>query len=222
MQDFNQFADDWLDPDGSQKALHRIHPLRMEFILKHIPKAPASIWDAGCAAGLIANDLAAINYDVYACDAAKELVKAARGRAKELGLNTQFKTQPIEKHRPSTPYQAIICSEVIEHVEEPNEILEHFDQCTEKDSVLVISTINRTFEAFIKAIVGAEYILNIIPKGTHRYEKLVTPSEIISPLQKMGWQLLDLTGIDYNPWTEKASLCRSVNINYILAMKKIK
>ena len=123
-------------------------------------------------------------------------------------------------HKAKTPYDAIICSEVLEHVNELNQTLDHFDTQLKPGGILLITTINRTVMSFLGAIVGAEYILGLLPRGTHRYEKLIKPAQIITPYQKIGYTLIDMSGLSYNPLTKKASLCRQVDINYMLALKK--
>ena len=217
MSEFDQFAKSWHQPDGPMEALHRIHPIRMAFIEEFLPEKPIKILDAGCAGGLIALDLAAQGHQVTGVDLSNDLIEQARIKANEKDLNIQWISDSLESFTPQDNFDMVICSEVLEHIAEPMKVLSRLTSFLNPGGILIISTINRTLLGFLTAIVGAEYILNLVPKGTHRFNDLINSAQLIQSIEREGLSLKRLSGIGYNPLSKKAKLVRDTSVNYILA-----
>ena len=220
MNQFDEHASRWLDPNGPMRSLHHIHVPRMKFIKQHLDDEALTILDGGCAAGLISLDLAKMGHHVTGIDQSAELIRIARNEAEKRELSIQFDACAIEQYQADVSYDMIILSEVLEHVEDHQQAIEHLSTYLKPGGKLIISTINRNLKSFLGAIVGAEYILNLVPKGTHRFRDFIQPSELINPLLGKKYQLTALSGIHYNPFTSRASLTRNVDINYIFAVTK--
>lgn len=217
MNDFNQYAKTWHQPHGPMQALHHIHPIRMSFIQEFLSKPPLKILDAGCAGGLISLDLAKLGHQVTGVDLSPDLIEQARIKSDELKLNIQWVNCALESFEPNEKYDMVICSEVLEHVTDPLQITKRLISHLNPDGTIIISTINRTLTAFASAILGAEYLLQIIPKGTHRYDGFIDSKQLIYSIEETGLILKRLSGICYNPLTYSAQLTRDTSVNYILS-----
>ena len=222
MSEFDQYASSWHQPDGPMGALHQIHPVRMAFIKPFLPKEPLRILDAGCAGGLISLDLAALGHQVTGIDLSLAMIQQAEIKSKEQDLSIDWIQSPIQSFQSEQNFDMIICSEVLEHIDEPLSALQHLISMLAPKGTLIVSTINRTLNAFISAIIGAEYLFNIVPKGTHRFDGLIDSRQLISFVEKEGLSLSRLSGISYNPLSKHAQLTRDTSVNFILAAKRPK
>jgi 2-polyprenyl-6-hydroxyphenyl methylase/3-demethylubiquinone-9 3-methyltransferase len=219
---FARHADEWWDPEGPFKPLHALNPVRLRYIDDAVPLAGRTVLDAGCGGGLLAEAMAARGARVTGIDAGAEAISAAERHARESGLPVRYETGTIEEYAASSgaKFDVITCMELLEHVPEPVSILRAAATLLEPGGHLVLSTINRTPQAFLAAIVGAEYIAGLLPRGTHDYARFIRPSELAAWLRAAGFTVLDVTGVRYLPWANRCMLARSPAVNYMMHARK--
>ena len=230
VQHFAGLAHDWWNPHGKFRPLHQIGPARLEFICAHVartfsrdrsaltPFAGLQVLDIGCGGGLIAEPLARLGADVVGIDPAGSGIDAARAHAAQSGLEIDYRTATAEELRDQgEQFDVVLCLEVIEHVPDVPGLVEVCGQLTKPGGALVFSTINRTFKAFALAIVGAEYVLRWLPRGTHRYDKLVTPDELERAIAAAGCHMIEKSGLIYNPMKDRWGLGDDLDVNYMMS-----
>lgn len=222
IKKFEALAARWWDPDSEFKPLHDINPLRMNYISQHVNLAGKKVLDIGCGGGILTEALAYHGAKVTAIDLAEASLKVARLHLLESKLEIDYQNISAEELVDSNPgnFDVICCMEMLEHVPTPASIVAACQQLLKPNGLVFFSTINRNFKAYTFAIVGGEYLLNLIPKGTHDYHKLIKPSELASWSRAANLQLLDQTGLGYNPLNKKYSLGKSIDVNYIALYKK--
>ena len=219
---FGALAARWWDPQGPQKPLHALNPVRLKYVADRVPLANANVLDVGCGAGLLSEAMALDGANVTAIDLAPELVKVARLHALESGAKVDYRVQPVEEIAASAPatFDAVTCMEMIEHVPDPAAVIRACAEALKPGGRLFVSTINRTPAAFAFAIVGAEYVARLLPKGTHQYRDFVRPSELAAWLRAAGLELEDVSGLMYLPMLHSARLSSRTDINYIVSARK--
>ena len=219
---FSQHASEWWDPDGPLKTLHDINATRLEYIFKHAAVSGKKILDIGCGGGILCEGLAAAGASVFGLDAEPNAIVAARAHALKQGLSIQYDSEPVEDYCAdrSGVFDIITCMEMLEHVTTPAVVIQHAARLLKPDGLLFLSTINRTLKAYALAIVAAEYVLNILPRQTHDYEKFIKPSELAQMTREAGLEMLSIAGLDYHPFTRRASLVRDVDVNYLMVCRK--
>lgn len=217
---FAQHASRWWEVQGPLKTLHDINPARMDFIKSHTPLSGLTVLDVGCGGGILSEAMAKEGGKIVGIDATQEAVDAAVAHALQSQLEIDYLCVPVEHHE-SAGYDVITCMELLEHVTEPALVVSHCQRLLKPGGMLFLSTINRTIKAYAGAIFVAEYLLALLPRQTHDFEKFITPSELTSMARKMGLELVDLKGLAYNPITREASLTADVSINYLAAFRKI-
>ncbi|HEY9253541.1 MAG TPA: bifunctional 2-polyprenyl-6-hydroxyphenol methylase/3-demethylubiquinol 3-O-methyltransferase UbiG [Stenotrophomonas sp.] len=217
LDKFAALANRWWDADGPQKPLHALNPVRLDYVAARMPLAGARVLDVGCGGGLLSEALARQGAQVTAIDLAPELVKVARLHRLESGLEVDYRVQSVEDLAAEAPasFDAITCMEMLEHVPRPGAILQACATLLKPGGKLFLSTLNRTPAAFAVAIVGAEYVARLLPRGTHHYEDFIKPSELAAWLRETGLQLEDVSGLAYEPWRNSAKLSRRTDINYL-------
>ncbi|HYG05823.1 MAG TPA: bifunctional 2-polyprenyl-6-hydroxyphenol methylase/3-demethylubiquinol 3-O-methyltransferase UbiG [Stenotrophomonas sp.] len=217
LDKFAALANRWWDADGPQKPLHALNPVRLEYVAARLPLAGARVLDVGCGGGLLSEALARQGAQVTAIDLAPELIKVARLHRLESGVEVDYRVQSIEDLAAEAPgsFDAITCMEMLEHVPRPGAILAACATLLKPGGKLFLSTLNRTPAAFAVAIVGAEYLARLLPRGTHHYEDFIKPSELAAWLREAGLQLEDVSGLAYEPWRGRARLSRRTDINYL-------
>ena len=221
VEKFNKIAHKWWDPSSEFKPLHDINPLRVNYINDLFPLNEKNILDVGCGGGILAESMARLGGNVTGIDQSEIAVKIAKLHAKENNLSIDYKLLNIEDFlkKDSNKFDVITCLEMIEHVPDPASIITSCAKKLKKNGRLYVSTINRNLKAFLFAIVGAEYILNLLPKGTHHYDKFIKPSEVKSWANSLNMNISNITGMTYNPFLKKYSLGSDVSVNYILELR---
>ena len=221
VEKFNKIAHKWWDPSSEFKPLHDINPLRVNYINDLFPLDKQNILDVGCGGGILAESMAKLGGNVTGIDQSEIAIKIAQLHAKENNLSINYKLLNIEDFlkKDSSKFDVITCLEMIEHVPDPVSITTSCSKKLKKNGRLYVSTINRNLKAFLFAIVGAEYILNLLPRGTHHYDKFIKPSEVKSWANNLNMNISNITGMTYNPFLKKYSLGSDVSVNYILELR---
>ncbi len=216
---FAALAEQWWDPEGEFKPLHDINPLRLSFIQQHCQLTGKKILDVGCGGGILAESMARCGGHVTGIDMAENVLQAAKIHAEKEHLNIEYVCTTIESlaDKQNAYYDVITCMELLEHVPDPNSIVAACSRLIKPQGALFFSTINRNFKSYLHAIIGAEYLLKLLPKGTHHYEKFIRPSELSRWLQGNNLQMQKLMGISYNPLTKHYYLnSNDVDVNYLV------
>ncbi|MEO6170625.1 MAG: bifunctional 2-polyprenyl-6-hydroxyphenol methylase/3-demethylubiquinol 3-O-methyltransferase UbiG [Lysobacter sp.] len=222
LDKFGALASRWWDPQGPQKALHALNPPRLAYVAERTTLAGAQVVDIGCGGGLLSEALAGEGAQVTAIDLAPELIKVAGLHALESGAKVDYRLQSAESLAVQMPghFDAVTCMEMLEHVPDPGAVIVACAQLLKPGGRLFLSTLNRTPAAFALAIVGAEYVARLLPKGTHRYRDFIKPSELAAWLRDAGMQLEDVSGLMYEPWRNAARRTSRTDVNYLACARK--
>ena len=214
---FEAGAGRFWDLRGEFRPLHLLNPVRVRFIAERTALAGSRVLDVGCGGGLLAEALARAGARVTAIDLAPAMIEVARLHAAESALAVDYRLSSAEEVAGAEPagFDVVTCMEMLEHVPEPAAMTATLAQLLRPGGALFVSTINRTLRSFLLAIVGAEYLLNLIPRGTHEYERLIRPAELARWARAAGLTLSAMAGIELNPFTERVALSRNVNVNYL-------
>ncbi len=219
-EQFKKLAPDWWDPKGPCGLLHTLNPVRLQFILDRLLPEERTILDVGCGGGILSHSLANRGAIVTGIDVVAELLTVARAQASKnstplAALNYVETTVQDYAQSHAGLFDSVVCMELLEHVPDPASLLQGCATLLKPHGKLFISTLNRHPKAYLVAILGAEYLLKRLPKHTHHYEKFIRPAELQRWLKKAGFTLQELCGIRYNPFTDRASLCKDVSVNYL-------
>ena len=222
LDKFDDLAQRWWDPRGPQKALHALNPARLGYVAERVQLRDAAVLDVGCGGGLLSEALAQAGAKVTAIDLAPNLLKVARLHGLESGIKVDYREMPVETLAEQAPasFDAITCMEMLEHVPEPASIIDACAKLLKPGGRLFLSTLNRTPAAFALAIVGAEYVARVLPKGTHQYRDFIKPSELAKWLREAGLELEDVSGLMYEPWRNSARVVSRTDINYLACARK--
>ena len=222
LDKFGALANRWWDADGPQKALHALNPVRLDYVRERTRLDDARILDVGCGGGLLSEALAQRNARVTAIDLAEDLVKVAKLHGLESGVQVDYRVQSVEALAAEQPgsFDVVTCMEMLEHVPDPAAILKACATLLKPGGSLFVSTLNRTPAAFALAIVGAEYVARLLPRGTHQYAAFIKPSELGGWLREAGLELQDVTGLMYEPWRNGARLIPRTDVNYLAWARK--
>jgi len=217
-EQFDQVSDSWWDPEGPFKPLHELNPVRLKYILDRSNIAGSSVLDVGCGGGILAESLAAAGGTVTGIDIATRALGVARLHLLESGMQAEYREVTVEQlaAEDNPGYDVITCMEMLEHVPDPGSVLQSIARLLKPGGQAFFSTINRTPAAFLLAIVGAEYVAGILPRGTHRYDRFIRPSELCRWLRDAGLAVQDIRGIHYNPLARYARLGGNVRVNYLV------
>ncbi|MBV6861958.1 bifunctional 2-polyprenyl-6-hydroxyphenol methylase/3-demethylubiquinol 3-O-methyltransferase UbiG [Xanthomonas euvesicatoria] len=217
LDKFAALANRWWDADGPQKPLHALNPVRLEYVSARLELAGARVLDVGCGGGLLSESMARLGAQVTAIDLAPELVKVARLHSLESGVQVDYRVQSVEDLAAEQPgsFDTVTCMEMLEHVPDPTAIIRACASLLKPGGKLFLSTLNRTPAAFALAVVGAEYIARLLPKGTHHYKDFIKPAELAAWLRNAGLQLEDVSGMLYEPWRNRARLSSRTEVNYL-------
>lgn len=213
---------DWWDPNGPLQTLHHLNPIRLRFIEQHIKLKHTRVADVGCGGGLLSEAMASAGAKITGIDANPTAIACAKEHAESSGLEINYQCTSIEAYvdQQSEPFEHIVCMELLEHVDDPKAFLSYLAKLLQPGGKLLLSTINRTPYAYLGAILGAEYLLKLLPKGTHDYQKLITPAELSRAARHHGLKTTDIQGMQYNPLTGTAKLANNVDINYLICCEK--
>ncbi|VXB29366.1 bifunctional 3-demethylubiquinone-9 3-methyltransferase and 2-octaprenyl-6-hydroxy phenol methylase [Luteimonas sp. 9C] len=222
LDKFGALANRWWDADGPQKALHALNPVRLDYVRERTRLDGARVLDVGCGGGLLSEALAQRHAHVTAIDLAEDLVKVAKLHGLESGVQVDYRVQSVEALAAEQPgsFDAVTCMEMLEHVPDPGAILQACATLLKPGGSLFVSTLNRTPAAFALAIVGAEYVARLLPRGTHQYAAFIKPSELGGWLREAGLELQDVTGLMYEPWRNGARLIPRTDVNYLAWARK--
>jgi len=219
IEKFQSIASRWWDPESEFKPLHDINPLRVDYIESRSGKLSAKkILDIGCGGGILAEALALKGANVTGIDMAEMSLKVAKLHLHESELDIDYQLITAEEfaQQNAGEFDIVTCLEMLEHVPDAASIVAAAVSLLKPDGHLFFSTINRNPKAFVLAILGAEYILNMIPRGTHDYKKFIKPSELASAVRANQMEVIDITGMTYNPLTRHYRLGRDVDVNYLM------
>jgi len=226
---FDALASQWWNPKGPMAPLHAMNPLRVGWVERHIRtayQAPVRLLDVGCGAGLAAEAFARLGHDVLGIDAAPDVIEAARAHAAGLSAGggeakLAYRVITAEAlYREGARFQAISALEVIEHVADPRDFLATLAALLEPGGVLALSTLNRTRRSYLVAKLGAEYLLRLLPAGTHQWRQFITPAELGSMLRSVGLRVTDVAGMRFNPLSGRWAQSHDTSINYIVAAQQ--
>ena len=233
VERFARMAADWWNPNGKFRPLHQIGPVRLQFIKDHVtalfdrdpsaarPLDGLRMLDIGCGGGLICEPLTRLGAEMVGIDPAGSGIEAARVHAREQGLTIDYRNVTAESlAEAGEMFDAVLCLEVVEHVPSVPALVATCGALTRPGGGLVFSTINRTAKAFALAIVGAEYVLRWLPKGTHQWAKFVTPAELEAAIQAAGADVTRTAGMTYNPLRDQWGFARDTDVNYLMAATK--
>jgi len=219
---FDALAHRFWDPRGEFMPLHRLNPVRMRFLRERMTLAGARVLDVGCGGGLLAEALADAGARVTAIDLAPAMIEVARLHALERGVSIDYRVAGAESllAQEAASFDAITCMEMLEHVPDPGALLATFGALVRPGGHLFVSTINRGVKSFALAIVAAEYVLRLLPRGTHEYERFIRPSALVARSRAAGFAALDLAGIEFDPFGGEAALTGDTSVNYLAHFRR--
>jgi 2-polyprenyl-6-hydroxyphenyl methylase/3-demethylubiquinone-9 3-methyltransferase len=221
---FSELAHKWWDPESEFRPLHQINPLRLGWIEALVgPLGGRQILDVGCGGGILAEAMARRGAHVLGIDLAQRSLRVAQLHAMEAGVaNLDYREVAAETHAAEAPgtYDVVTCMEMLEHVPDPAAIVQACAQACKPGGWVFMSTLNRNPKSFLFAIIGAEYVLNLLPRGTHEYARFVRPSELARWCRDAGLELATTRGMQYNPITRRYWLSSDTDVNYLIACRK--
>jgi 2-polyprenyl-6-hydroxyphenyl methylase/3-demethylubiquinone-9 3-methyltransferase len=220
---FSELAHRWWDPDSEFRPLHRINPLRLQWIQSQVPLSGLRVLDVGCGGGILSDSMARQGANVLGIDLASKALKVAQLHALEASTpNVRYREVSAENLAAEEPgsFDVVTCMEMLEHVPDPGSVVRACSQLVKPGGWVFISTINRNPKSFLFAIVGAEYVLNLLPRGTHEFAKFIRPSELARHCRVSGLDLVGTRGMEYNPMTQRYWLSSDTSVNYLVATRK--
>ena len=222
IEKFGSMAERWWDLHGEFKTLHAVNPLRIGFIEQFTSIENRQILDVGCGGGILTEALAQKGANALGIDLSGDLVDIAELHALETGTNVHYQKISVETLAAQQPesFDVVTCMEMLEHVPDAGSIISACAKLVKPEGLVFFSTLNRHPKAFLLAIVAAEYVMQMVPKGTHEYKTFIKPSELSQSARAAGLELQGMIGIEYNPITQRFSLGNDIDVNYIAAFKK--
>jgi len=220
---FEELASRWWDRESEFKPLHDINPLRVDFIDRIAALAGKTVLDVGCGGGILSEAMAQRGAEVSGIDMGEAPLKVAKLHGLESGVNVNYKQITVEQLAAEQPesFDVVTCMEMMEHVPDPASIVEACSKLVKPGGFVFFSTLNRNPKSYMMAIVGAEHLLKLVPKGTHDFKKFIRPSELANWVRQSGLSSLEMTGLTYNPLTKVYSLnAKDVDVNYMIATHK--
>jgi 2-polyprenyl-6-hydroxyphenyl methylase / 3-demethylubiquinone-9 3-methyltransferase len=222
LEKFSALASRWWDPQSEFKPLHQINPLRLDWINGLAQLPGKRVVDVGCGGGILSESMARLGATVKGIDLADKPLKVAQLHGLESGVQVDYEAisaEDLAAREPAT-FDVVTCMEMLEHVPNPAATISACAAMTKPGGWLFFSTLNRNPKSFLFAIVGAEYVLRLLPRGTHEYAKFIKPSELADAARDAGLDLEELIGMTYNPFTKVYALGRDTDVNYLMAFRK--
>ena len=222
IQKFSELAHRWWDPTSEFRPLHEINPLRLEWINSRVPLAGKNVIDIGCGGGVLSESMARKGAKVTGIDLSKKALKVADLHSLESGVEVRYKHIAAEEmaEQEAGQFDVVTCMEMLEHVPDPASIVRAAAKLVKPGGHVFFSTLNRNPKSYLFAVIGAEYVLRMLPRGTHDYGKFITPAELAQFVRQAGLQLDGLKGLTYNPLTKIYSLNNDTDVNYMVACSK--
>ena len=222
QQKFDAVAPSWWDPEGPFRPLHDLNPARLKYISERVHLPDAQVLDVGCGGGILAEAMAARGARVTAIDVAPRVLEVAKLHLLESGVKVDYRRATIEQlaDDQADKFDVVTCLEMLEHVPDPASTIEAMARAMKPGGHIFLSTLNRTLAAFVFGIVGAEYLARILPRGTHRYDRFIRPSELSAWLRQAGLSVSNICGLHYNPVLRFVRLGGHVNINYMVHARR--
>ncbi len=221
LEKFNQLAHRWWDPTSEFKPLHEINPLRLDYIERLAGLKDKTVLDVGCGGGILSESMAVRGAKVTGIDLGEKPLKVARLHLLETGNQVEYRKIPVEELAREQPqhYDVVTCMEMLEHVPDPASIVQSCTRLVKPGGWVFFSTLNRNPKSYLFAIIGAEYVLNLLPRGTHDYAKFIKPSELARMARTAGLDLQETIGMTYNPVTKIYALGPNSSVNYIMVYR---
>ena len=222
VRKFEELASRWWDPHSEFKPLHDINPLRLQYIDDQVGLDGKRILDVGCGGGILSESMAERGADVTGIDAGEAPLEVARLHLLESGLDVHYERIMVEELASQQPgsFDAVTCMELLEHVPDPSSVIRACYQLVKPGGKVFFSTLNRNPKSYLFAIIGAEYVMNMLPKGTHDFSKFIRPSELDGWIREAGLKTIDITGMTYNPLGAEYRLGDDVDVNYLAWFSK--
>ena len=219
---FEAAASRWWDPQGEMRPLHDLNPVRLQYVERAGPLAGRKVLDVGCGGGLLAEAMARKGALVTGIDMAEDLIQVATLHALEAGVELAYRVESAELHaeQHAGQYDLVTCMEMLEHVPDPEAVIAALAQLVRPGGHVFVSTLNRTPRSYALAVIGAEYVLRLLPPGTHTYEKFIRPSELRRWAQDSGLGLVDIAGLEYDPFSRRTTLTTDASVNYLMHLRR--
>lgn len=220
---FGSQAERWWDPNGEFKTLHDVNPLRLQFIQEHAELSGKRVVDVGCGGGILTEGLAKCGADALGIDLSEDLIDIADLHGLETGVSAHYQKISAEVLAEQQPagFDHVTCMEMLEHVPDPGSIIRACATLVKPGGMVFFSTLNRVPKAYLLAIVAAEHLMKMVPKGTHEYKTFIKPSELSQSARQAGLELQGMVGIQYNPFLKQFNLGRDIDVNYIAAYQRV-
>lgn len=222
IEKFSSMASRWWDPNGEFKTLHQINPLRLRLIDQTVSLKGKKVLDVGCGGGILSQSMAELGANVSAIDLGQKLIDVAKLQSLDTDVAVDYQCVSVEDFAKdhAEQFDVVTCMEMLEHVPDPGAIIAACSALVKPGGTVFLSTLNRNPKSYLLSIIGAEYILNMLPKGTHDYMSFIKPSELSAWCRQQHLNLVDSNGIEYNPLSQSFSMSKDVSVNYICTYQK--
>lgn len=219
---FSDLAHKWWDKDSEFKPLHEINPLRLGYIDQHAAIQGRTVLDVGCGGGILAESMAALGAQVTGIDLAEKSLRVAKLHLLESGQKVDYRCIAVEDLATAQPasFDHVTCMEMLEHVPDPESVVRSCATLVKPGGYVFFSTLNRNAKSYLQAVIGAEYLLGLLPRGTHDYAKFIKPSELTRMARNAGLNVVDLTGMTYNPISKQYKLIGDTSVNYMICCQR--
>jgi len=222
IEKFSQLAHKWWDPQSEFKPLHEINPLRLNYIDRFADLADKTVLDVGCGGGILSESMAGLKANVTGIDLSDKALQVAKLHLLESGKQVAYRKIAVEAMAAEQPgqFDVVTCMEMLEHVPDPASVIAACAKLVKPDGWVFFSTLNRNPKSYLFAVLGAEYVLNMLPRGTHDYAKFIKPSELAQSCRHAGLNVTDLIGLSYNPLSKIYALGKDTDVNYMVACRR--